>query len=73
MFEHDVLSVRPGRSIRISTLVNVSSQCKQMQLRRGGDLQGVVDRLDYIQGMAIGAIYIVGTPFLNMTLGADGY
>ena len=46
---------------------------RQTQLRHGGDLQGLVDSLDYIQGMGIEAIYIAGTPFLNMPWGADGY
>jgi len=45
----------------------------QTQLRHGGDLRGLIDSLDYIQGMGIEAIYIAGTPFLNMPWGADGY
>jgi alpha-1,3-glucan synthase len=46
---------------------------RQTTFRHGGDLQGLVDSLDYIQGMGIEAIYIAGTPFLNMPWGADGY
>ena len=49
------------------------SDPRQTQLRHGGDLQGLVDSLDYIQGMGIEAIYVAGTPFLNMPWGADGY
>ncbi|KUJ12806.1 alpha-1,3-glucan synthase Ags2 [Mollisia scopiformis] len=45
----------------------------QTQLRHGGDLQGLVDSLDYIQGMGIEAIYIAGTPFINQPWGADAY
>jgi alpha-1,3-glucan synthase len=43
------------------------------QLRHGGDLQGLVDSLDYIQGMGIKAIYIAGSPFINMPWGSDAY
>lgn len=43
------------------------------QLRHGGDIQGLVDSLDYIQGMGIKAIYIAGSPFMNMPWGADQY
>lgn len=42
-------------------------------MRHGGDLKGLVDSLDYIQGMGIEAIYIAGTPFINQPWGADGY
>lgn len=47
--------------------------CRQTQLRHGGDLQGLIDSLDYIHGMGIEAIYIAGTPFINKAWGADGY
>ncbi|KAK0624883.1 alpha-1,3-glucan synthase-like protein [Bombardia bombarda] len=43
------------------------------QLRHGGDLQGLVDSLDYIQGMGIKAIYIAGSIFINQPWGSDSY
>ncbi|KAK3392778.1 alpha amylase [Podospora didyma] len=43
------------------------------QLRHGGDLQGLIDSLDYIQGMGIKAIYIAGSIFINQPWGADSY
>lgn len=43
------------------------------QLRHGGDIAGVVDSLDYLQGMGIKGIYIVGSPFLNLPWTADSY
>lgn len=43
------------------------------QLRHGGDLQGVLDSLDYIQGMGVKGIYIAGSPFINAPWGADAY
>ncbi|CAZ80440.1 unnamed protein product [Tuber melanosporum] len=43
------------------------------QLRHGGDVKGLVDSLDYLQGMGIKGIYIAGTPHINMPWGADGY
>ncbi|KAK0633963.1 hypothetical protein B0T14DRAFT_561497 [Immersiella caudata] len=43
------------------------------QLRHGGDLQGLVDSLDYIQGMGMKAIYIAGSPFINLPWGVDSY
>ncbi|OCK73844.1 glycosyltransferase family 5 protein [Lepidopterella palustris CBS 459.81] len=43
------------------------------QLRHGGDLAGLIDTLDYIQGMGIKGLYIAGTPFINMPWKADGY
>ena len=46
---------------------------RQTQLRHGGDLQGLVDSLDYIQGMGIRGIYIAGSPFINLPWGSDGY
>jgi alpha-1,3-glucan synthase len=50
-----------------------SGTFRQTQLRHGGDLQGLVDSLDYIQGMGVKGIYIVGTPFINFPWGYDGY
>jgi len=43
------------------------------QLRHGGDIQGLVDSLDYIQGMGIKGIYIAGSPFLNAPWQFDSY
>jgi alpha-1,3-glucan synthase len=43
------------------------------QMRHGGDIQGLVDSLDYIQGMGIKVIYIAGSPFINQPWGADSY
>lgn len=45
----------------------------QTQLRHGGDLQGLIDSLDYIQGMGVKAIYIAGSPMINAPWGADQY
>ena len=44
----------------------------QTQLRHGGDLRGLVDTLDYIQGMGVKAIYLAGSPFINLPWQADG-
>ncbi|KAF3761562.1 family 5 glycosyltransferase [Cryphonectria parasitica EP155] len=43
------------------------------QIRNGGDLQGLVDSLDYIAGMGIKGIYLAGSPFINQPWGADAY
>lgn len=43
------------------------------QLRFGGDIQGLVDSLDYIQGMGVKALYIAGSPFINQPYAADSY
>lgn len=45
----------------------------QTQLRHGGDIQGVIDSLDYIQGMGIKGLYVAGSPFINEPWGADSY
>ncbi|PQE30186.1 alpha-1,3-glucan synthase protein [Rutstroemia sp. NJR-2017a WRK4] len=45
----------------------------QTQLRHGGDLQGLIDSLDYIQGMGVKGVYIAGSPMINMPWGADQY
>ncbi|KAI5272965.1 putative alpha 1,3 glucan synthase [Aureobasidium subglaciale] len=42
-------------------------------MRHGGDLQGLIDTLDYIQGMGIKGLYVAGTPFINMPWKSDGY
>lgn len=43
------------------------------QLRFGGDVMGLRDSLDYIQGFGIKAIYIAGSPFINQPWAADSY
>ncbi|GAB1317883.1 Cell wall alpha-1,3-glucan synthase ags1 [Madurella fahalii] len=43
------------------------------QLRAGGDISGLVDSLDYLQGMGIKAIYICGSPFINQPWSADSF
>ncbi|KAF8636652.1 hypothetical protein AX17_003459 [Amanita inopinata Kibby_2008] len=49
------------------------SDYRETQLRYGGDLKGLLSRLDYLQGMGIKVIFISGTPFLNMLWQADSY
>jgi alpha-1,3-glucan synthase len=44
---------------------------RETQLRFGGDLKGLVAKLDYLAGMGIKVIFISGTPFLNMLWQAD--
>ncbi|CCM02383.1 uncharacterized protein FIBRA_04479 [Fibroporia radiculosa] len=46
---------------------------RETQLRAGGDLKGMLARLDYLQGMGVKAIYTSGTPWLNMIWEADSY
>ncbi|PGH11011.1 hypothetical protein AJ79_05162 [Helicocarpus griseus UAMH5409] len=43
------------------------------QMRHGGDVLGLVDTLDYLQGMGIKGIYLAGTILMNQPWGADGY
>ncbi|KAL2808092.1 hypothetical protein BJX63DRAFT_439724 [Aspergillus granulosus] len=43
------------------------------QMRHGGDVQGLVDTLDYLQGMGIKGIYLAGTILMNQPWGSDGY
>jgi alpha-1,3-glucan synthase len=43
------------------------------QFRHGGDLAGLEDSLDYLQGMGIKALYIAGSPFINQPWTADSY
>ncbi|MCJ1398815.1 Cell wall alpha-1,3-glucan synthase ags1 [Xylographa trunciseda] len=45
----------------------------QTQLRHGGDIQGLIDSLDYIQGMGVKAIYLAGSPMVNLPWESDGY
>lgn len=42
-------------------------------MRFGGDILGLLDSLDYIQGMGIRGIYIVGSIFINLPWMADSY
>jgi len=46
---------------------------KATQLRHGGDLQGIVDSLDYIEGLGIKGLYIAGSLFLNHPWESDGF
>lgn len=39
------------------------------QMRHGGDLQGLIDTLDYLQGMGVVGLYIAGSPFKNQPWG----
>ncbi|KAI1850190.1 hypothetical protein JX265_013469 [Neoarthrinium moseri] len=43
------------------------------QFRFGGDVRGMINDLDYISGMGIKAIYLMGTPFINQPWIPDGY
>ncbi|GAB1191243.1 hypothetical protein APSETT444_000415 [Aspergillus pseudonomiae] len=43
------------------------------QMRHGGDAAGLVDTLDYLQGMGIKGIYLAGTILMNQPWGSDGY
>ncbi|KAJ6045859.1 hypothetical protein N7499_001403 [Penicillium canescens] len=43
------------------------------QMRHGGDLDGLIDTLDYIQGMGFKAIYFAGTYLMNLPWAYDGY
>ncbi|PWY72970.1 alpha-1,3-glucan synthase, partial [Aspergillus heteromorphus CBS 117.55] len=45
----------------------------QTQMRHGGDVVGLVDTLDYLQGMGVKALYIAGTTLMNQPWGYDGY
>lgn len=47
------------------------SDWRETQLRFGGDLAGLVAKLDYLYGMGVRTIFISGTPFLNMIWEAD--
>lgn len=43
------------------------------QIRHGGDVQGLLDSLDYLHGMGIRGIYLAGSIFMNLPWGYDGY
>lgn len=44
---------------------------RETQLRAGGDLKGLVSKLDYLLGMGVKGIFVSGTPFINMLWQAD--
>lgn len=46
---------------------------KSNQMRFGGDVAGLLDTLDYLQGMGIKGIYLAGTVLMNQPWGFDGY
>ncbi|CAG8424933.1 unnamed protein product [Penicillium salamii] len=43
------------------------------EFRHGGDVLGLVDTFDYLQGMGIKGVYLAGTPYINFPWAADGY
>ncbi|KAJ9654948.1 hypothetical protein H2201_008910, partial [Coniosporium apollinis] len=43
------------------------------QLRHGGDVRGLIDSFDYLQGMGIQALYIIGMPHINFPWSYDGF
>ncbi|KKY24110.1 putative alpha-glucan [Phaeomoniella chlamydospora] len=43
------------------------------QMRHAGDVEGLIDTLDYLQGMGIKGLYLAGSPMINQPWGADGY
>ncbi|KAJ3284167.1 Cell wall alpha-1,3-glucan synthase ags1, partial [Borealophlyctis nickersoniae] len=45
----------------------------EVNFRFGGDIQGLIDRLDYIRAMGIRGLYIIGAPFLNNAVDYHGY
>ncbi|KAL1968942.1 hypothetical protein VTN77DRAFT_776 [Rasamsonia byssochlamydoides] len=45
----------------------------QTQFRHGGDVLGLMDSFDYLQGMGIKGIYFAGMPHINEPWGSDGY
>lgn len=44
---------------------------RETQLRFGGDVSGMMARLDYLQSMGIRGIFMSGTPFVNQLWQAD--
>ena len=44
---------------------------RETQLRHGGDIKGLVQRLDYLYSMGVRTIFVSGTLFLNMIWEAD--
>ncbi|CUA76935.1 alpha-1,3-glucan synthase [Rhizoctonia solani] len=61
----------PGNNDYFKTMFE--NDWREVNLRFGGDVRGLMRRLDYIQGMGVGCIFIAGTPFLNMPWQADSY
>ncbi|CAG7922354.1 unnamed protein product [Penicillium olsonii] len=43
------------------------------QMRHGGDVAGLLNTLDYLQGMGIKGIYLAGLVLMNQPWGSDGY
>jgi alpha-1,3-glucan synthase len=43
------------------------------QLRAGGDVQGIVDSLDYLYTLGIRGVYLVGSPMINLPWESDQY
>lgn len=43
------------------------------QYRHGGDIAGLRDSLDYLQGLRIKGLYIAGSPFINQPWTADSF
>lgn len=43
------------------------------QIRHGGDLRGLLDSLDYLQGMGVKGLFLAGSVFLNQPWNYDGY
>lgn len=43
------------------------------QLRHGGDMAGLVDTLDYLQGLGIKGIYLAGSLLHNFPWSSDSY
>ncbi|KZF26426.1 glycosyltransferase family 5 protein [Xylona heveae TC161] len=43
------------------------------QFRNGGDITGLKNSLDYLQGMGIKGLYVAGSPFINQPWAADSY
>lgn len=44
---------------------------RETQLRYGGDIKGLVSRLDYLYSMGVRTIFVSGTLFVNMIWEAD--
>jgi alpha-1,3-glucan synthase len=42
-------------------------------MRYGGDIQGLVDSLDYLHGLGIKGIYLAGSPLINQPWKSDSY
>lgn len=59
----------PGNNDYFKTLFE--NDWREVNLRFGGDVHGLIRKLDYLQGMGVGTIFIAGTPFLNMPWQAD--